>query len=60
MLGRWRDEMVGGMGCVVALDFRPGPGFKIAPDTVIGALAYVSRDIGPGTYVGIPAKRMKR
>jgi UDP-2-acetamido-3-amino-2,3-dideoxy-glucuronate N-acetyltransferase len=35
-----------------------GPGVKIAPKTVIGAMAYVSKDCKePGIYVGIPARK---
>ena len=48
-----------GAGSHVGTNAVIGPGVKIAPDTVVGALAYVSKDIGPGTYVGIPAKRMR-
>lgn len=35
-----------------------GPGAKIAPNTTIGAIAYVAKDCEePGIYVGIPAKK---
>lgn len=37
-----------------------GPGVKIAPNSVIGALTYVSQDCSePGVYIGIPARRRK-
>lgn len=37
-----------------------GPGVKIGDGVVIGALSYVSKDcIEPGTYVGVPAKKIK-
>lgn len=35
-----------------------GPGIKIAPKTVVGAMALVTRNIEkPGVYVGIPANK---
>jgi acetyltransferase-like isoleucine patch superfamily enzyme len=35
-----------------------GPGIKIVKDTVIGAMAYVSKNCTEkGIYVGIPAKK---
>jgi len=35
-----------------------GAGIKIAPETVIGSMAYVSKDCKePGIYVGVPAKK---
>ncbi len=37
------------------------PGIKIANKTIIGAGAVVTRDVfEPGTYVGVPAKRVNR
>ncbi len=37
-----------------------GPGIKIAPNSVIGAQAYVSHDITePGVYTGVPAVKIK-
>jgi UDP-N-acetylglucosamine acyltransferase len=37
-----------------------GPAVKIAPNSVIGAMAYVSQDCTePGMYVGIPARKKK-
>jgi acetyltransferase-like isoleucine patch superfamily enzyme len=37
-----------------------GPGIKIAPSVVIGAMAYVSKNCSEkGVYVGVPAKKIK-
>ena len=50
--------MVIGAGTHVGTNAVIGPGVKIAPNTTIGAMAYVTKDCKePGIYVGIPAKK---
>ena len=47
-----------GSGTHVGTNAVIGPGVKIAPNTAMGAMAYVTKDCkGPGIYVGIPAKK---
>ncbi len=37
-----------------------GPGIRITPGVVVGAMAYVSKDcLEKGIYVGVPAKKIK-
>ena len=55
--GEKRGGTVIGAGSHVGTNAVIGPGVKIAPGTVVGAMALVTKDIGPGTYVGIPAKK---
>lgn len=57
---RHTGEKVGGtligQGTHVGTAAVIGPGVKIAPQSTIGAQAYVSKDIiEPGIYVGVPA-----
>lgn len=33
-------------------------GIEIAPDTIVGAGAVVCRNLGPGTYAGVPARKI--
>ncbi len=48
-----------GKGCHVGTNAVIGPNVSIVDGAVIGALAYVHRDIEePGVYVGVPAKKM--
>jgi len=45
-----------GKGCHIGTAAVIGPGVKIAPNSVVGAQAYVSRNITEaGVYVGVPA-----
>lgn len=50
-----------GKNCFVGTNTTLGAGIEVAPDTVIGAKALVLKDIlePGGTWVGIPAKRIK-
>ena len=59
---RHTGEKVGGtvigQGTHVGTAAVIGPGVKIVPNCIIGAQAYVSRNITePGTYVGVPAAK---
>jgi len=59
---RHTGEKVGGTvigkGTHVGTAAVIGPGVKIAPNSIIGAQAYASKDITePGIYVGVPAVR---
>ena len=50
-----------GTGSLIGAGAVVLPGIKIADKTIVGAGAVVTRDIyEPGTYTGVPAKRMKR
>jgi UDP-2-acetamido-3-amino-2,3-dideoxy-glucuronate N-acetyltransferase len=49
-----------GKGSHIGTNAVIGPSVKIAPGSVVGALAFVGRDIEtPGIYVGIPAKKLR-
>ena len=50
-----------GKGCFIGTHAVIGAGITIAPDTVIGACALVTKDITEpgGVWVGVPAKRIK-
>lgn len=49
-----------GHDCHIGTNAVIGPGVKITPHTVVGALAYVHRSINePGIYVGQPARYLK-
>ena len=57
------EEIIGtiiGKGSHIGTAAVIGPGVKIVPDTVVGAQAYVSKDITEaGVYVGVPAVKLK-
>jgi acetyltransferase-like isoleucine patch superfamily enzyme len=58
--GEKRGGTVIGAGCHVGTNAVLGPNVHLAPGTVIGALAYVNRNIDePGIYGGIPARLLK-
>ncbi len=59
-LGGQKGGIVIGEGTFVGTNAIIGAGVKIAPKSVIGAMSLVTKDIvKAGTYVGIPAKRIK-
>jgi acetyltransferase-like isoleucine patch superfamily enzyme len=63
MYGTHERERIGGIvigeRSFIGTNAVIGPGVKIAPGTVVGALALVNKDIEePGTYAGIPARKL--
>lgn len=58
-LGGQKGGIVIGKGSFIGTNAIIGAGVKIAPGSVIGAMALVTKDIvQKGTYIGIPAKRI--
>ena len=58
--GSVSGSIVIGDDCFIGSNSVIGSGVKICNDVNIGAMAYVNRDITEkGTYVGIPARRLK-
>ena len=58
------NEVLGGTvigrGAYIGTNVVIGPGLKVAPGCIVGALAFVARDLEqPGVYVGIPAKKLR-
>jgi UDP-2-acetamido-3-amino-2,3-dideoxy-glucuronate N-acetyltransferase len=58
--GEKRGGTVIGAGCHVGTNAVLGPNVKLAPGVVVGALAFVNKDlVEPGIYVGQPARLIK-
>jgi len=59
--GEKRAGTVIGANSHIGTNVVLGPAVQIAPGTVVGALAYVNKDIPePGIYVGVPARCVKQ
>jgi len=49
-----------GAGCFIGTQSVIGAGIQISPGVVVGSCSMVTKDLdSPGTFVGVPAKRMK-
>ena len=58
--GEKRGGTVIGAGCHIGTNAVIGPAVKIAAGSVIGALAYVNRNIEEqGVYIGAPARKLR-
>lgn len=58
--GQKHPGTVIGKGCHIGTNAVLGASVRIAPGSVVGAMAYVHQDISePGIYVGIPARKIK-